>query len=75
MTGEEFQIDMGYVTVRALLHRGLLALLKHAYVFIRRRFEKRGPVWPCVAEELCRYRGSWCWGQPTSARAGTTRRS
>lgn len=31
ITGEEYQIIVGHMTVRAMLHRGLLSLLKHSW--------------------------------------------
>ncbi|CAE7720139.1 unnamed protein product [Symbiodinium sp. CCMP2592] len=52
MSGAELQIVVGHLTVRALIHRGLMSLLRHCYVFIEECYDKRVRLWPSVVEEL-----------------------
>ena len=35
LSGEELQVVVGHMTMRALLNRGLLSILRHIYVFIQ----------------------------------------
>lgn len=37
-------------------------MLKHSYTFMRRRFSWRGPVRPCVAQDIRRFRALLVWG-------------
>ena len=50
--GEQLQVVVGHMTVRALLHRGLMGILRHAYIFIEESYNKRVRLWPSVAEEM-----------------------
>ena len=57
ISGEELEVIVGHMTVRALLHRGLMGVLRHAYVFIRTTYRERQKLWPSVARELQLFRG------------------
>jgi len=52
MSGEELEVIVGHVTVRAMLHRGLLSILKHVYSFIADSYHFRQKLWPSVIKEL-----------------------
>ena len=56
ISGEEMQIIAGHLTVRALLRRGLLSVLRRIYVFIEQCYNKRVRLWNSVAKELCLFR-------------------
>lgn len=56
ITGEQLQVIVGHMTVRALLHRGLMGILRHSYVFIEECYEKRTRLWGSVVNELWMFR-------------------
>ena len=56
ITGEQLQVVVGHMTVRALLHRGLMCILRHAYTFIEQSYTKKQRLWPSVAEEMEMFR-------------------
>ena len=56
ISGEELQVVVGHLTMRALLHRGLLSVLRHVYVFIEQNYAKRTKLWPSVRRELEMFR-------------------
>ena len=56
LSGTELQVVVGHLTVRALIHRGLMSLLRHCYVFIDECYDKRTRLWPGVVQELRWYR-------------------
>ena len=56
LSGAELQIVVGHLTVRALVHRGLMGLLRHSYVFIEECYDRRARLWPSVVEELWWFR-------------------
>ena len=56
VSGEELQVVVGRLTMRALLHRGLLSVLRHVYVFIEQNYTKRTKLWPSVRRELEMFR-------------------
>ena len=40
------------MTVRALLRRGLMGIMRHVYVFIENSYDRRQRLWPSVVREL-----------------------
>ena len=52
ISGAEMQVIVGHLTIRAMLHRGLLCVLRHVYIFIEQNFSRRKRLWGCVREEL-----------------------
>ena len=52
MTGEELEVIVGHVMIRALLHRGLLSVLRYCYTLIRESYSCRQTSWRLVAREL-----------------------
>ena len=52
ISGAEMQVVVGHLTIRAMLHRGLLCILRHVYIFIEQNFDRRKKLWGCVREEL-----------------------
>ena len=42
ITGEQLQVIVGHMTVRALIHRGLMGII---YIFIEQSFEKKQRLW------------------------------
>ena len=52
ITGAELQVIIGHMTVRALLHRGLMCVLRHAYTFVEKSYTTRQPLWSSVVREL-----------------------
>ena len=51
-SGEELQVLVGHMTMRALLRRGLLSVLRHVYQFIQECYEHRTRLWPSVVREI-----------------------
>ncbi|CAK9091403.1 Protease PrsW (Protease responsible for activating sigma-W) [Durusdinium trenchii] len=62
ISGQELEVIVGHLTIRALLHRGLMSILRHAYVFIRRFYHQRHRLWASVALELRIFRGLMALG-------------
>lgn len=62
ISGQELEVIVGHMTIRALLHRGLMSILRHAYVFIRRFYHQRHRLWASVALELRIFRGLMALG-------------
>ena len=56
MTGEELEMIVGHITIRGLLHRGLLSVLRYCYIFIRESYHTRQALWRSVARELEMFR-------------------
>ena len=52
LSGSELQVLVGHMTVRALINRGLMGLLRHCYVFIEECYDRRTRLWPSVVAEL-----------------------
>lgn len=52
ISGEQLQVIIGHITVRALLHRGLMCILRHSYVFVEQSYTKKQRLWPSVAKEM-----------------------
>ncbi|CAE7763388.1 NHX3 [Symbiodinium sp. CCMP2456] len=52
MTGAELQVIIGHMTIRAVLHRGLMCILRHAYTFVEKSYTRRQPLWSSVVKEL-----------------------
>lgn len=52
INGEQLQVVVGHLTCRALIHRGLMSVLRHCYVFIEQSYDRRQRLWPSVAKEL-----------------------
>ena len=52
LSGEELEVLIGHMTSRALLHRGLMGVLRHSYVFVRTHYGQRRRLWPSVLHEL-----------------------
>ena len=52
MSGEQLQVVVGHMTIRALLHRGLFSIFRHVYQFIEKCYTVRCRLWKSVAEEV-----------------------
>ena len=52
ISGGELQKIVGHLTIRALLNRNLMGIMRHVYVFIEQNYERRVKLWKSVAEEL-----------------------
>ena len=52
ISGAELQVIVGHLTVRAVLHRGLMRITRHVYSFIEVSYSKRTRLWASVAKEL-----------------------
>lgn len=52
ISGEQLQVILGHVTVRALINRNLMGIMRHAYVFVEKCYAVRVRLWRSVAEEL-----------------------
>ena len=52
ISGEELQKIVGHLTIRALLNRNLMGIMRHVYIFIEQNYEKRVKLWKSVALEL-----------------------
>ena len=52
ISGEEFQKIVGHLTIRAMMHRGLMSILRHVYTFIEQCYSQRTRLWQSVADEL-----------------------
>ena len=52
LSGAELQVIVGHMTVRALLRRGLMGIMRHVYVFIENSYDRRQRLWPSVVREL-----------------------
>ena len=52
LSGEELQVIVGHMTMRSLLNRGLLSILRHIYVFIQENYLVRRSLWPSVVREI-----------------------
>ena len=52
LSGEELQVIVGHMTMRSLLNRGLLSILRHVYVFIQKNYLVRRRLWPSVLREI-----------------------
>ena len=56
LSGQELQVVIGHVTVRSLLHRGLMGIIRYAYAFIEKNYTRRTRVWGSVLQELYHFR-------------------
>ncbi|CAJ1446249.1 unnamed protein product, partial [Effrenium voratum] len=56
ITGEQLQVVVGHMTVRSLLHRGLMCVLRHSYTFIEQCYRRKTRLWKSVAWELRLFR-------------------
>ncbi|CAE7299586.1 UPF1 [Symbiodinium sp. CCMP2592] len=63
LSGAELEVLVGHMTVRALLHRGLMSILRHSYVFIRSNYHRRTRLWDSVIHELELFRNLMVLGQ------------
>ena len=63
LSGAELEVLVGHMTVRALLHRGLMSILRHSYVFIRANYTRRTRLWNSVVLELELFRNLMVLGQ------------
>ena len=52
ISGEQLQVVVGHITVRALLHRGLMGIFRYVYVFIESCYTRKQKLWKSVADEL-----------------------
>ena len=52
LSGEELQVIVGHITMRAMLHRGLLSVLRHVYQLIQECYASRTRLWPSVIREI-----------------------
>lgn len=57
ITGEELQVILGHITMRAMLNRQLMCILRHSYIYVQRSYTKRQTLWPSVRRELRQFRG------------------
>ena len=63
LSGAELEVLVGHMTVRALLHRGMMSILRHSYVFIRSNYDRRTRLWDSVIHELELFRNLMVLGQ------------
>ena len=56
ITGEQLQVIVGHITVRSLLHRGLMGILRHSYTFIEQCYKQKVRLWKSVANEIWLFR-------------------
>ena len=56
VTGEQLQVIVGHMTVRALIHRGLMGIMRYVYIFIEQSYEKKQRLWRSVAREISMFR-------------------
>lgn len=56
ISGEQLQVVVGHMTVRALLHRGLMGILRRAYVYIESSYSRKQRLWKSVADEIEMFR-------------------
>lgn len=56
ISGKELQVTVGHLTVRALLNRNLMGIMRHVYVFIEKNYTKRRKLWNSVLDELWLFR-------------------
>ena len=54
VTGREYEKVLGHITCHCLLRRDLFAFLQYSYDFVRRSYNRRQPLWQCVAAEVQR---------------------
>ena len=47
-SGAELQVLVGHMTIRALINRGLMGIMRHCYVFIEECYDRRVRLWPSV---------------------------
>lgn len=52
ISGRELQVVVGHLTVRALLNRNLMGIMRHVYVFIEKNYTRRRQLWKSVLDEL-----------------------
>ncbi|CAE7736810.1 unnamed protein product [Symbiodinium sp. CCMP2592] len=52
LSGEELEVLIGHMTSRALLHRGLMGILRPSYTFVRSNYTRRRRLWDSVRHEL-----------------------
>ena len=52
ISGRELDIVVGHMTVRALLHRDPMSVLRHAYVCIHSYYNQTYKLWASVALEM-----------------------
>lgn len=52
ISGEQLQMVIGHITVRCLLNRGIMCILRHAYVFVEQSYTRRQRLWKSVASEM-----------------------
>lgn len=57
LTGEQLQVVVGHITVRSLLNRSLMGVLRHSYVFIEQSYNSKQRLWKSVAREMDIFRG------------------
>lgn len=57
ISGEELEVVVGHITMRALLNRNSMGILRHTYVFVRQCYHHRRRLWRSVIQELEVFRG------------------
>ena len=75
ITGEELRVVIGHMTMRAMLNRQLMGILRHCYVFVQKSFlqdSRFGNQWH---RNFAFLEGSWFLGLRTSSQVGTLRSS
>ena len=63
ISGEELQVVLGHMTMRSMLNRSLLSILRHAYVFVAQCYKKRTRLWRSVALEMYLFRSLMILGE------------
>ena len=56
LSGGQFRVTLGHLTMRALLHRGPYCVLQHSYRFATHLGPRKGRLWKAVAEEMTIFR-------------------
>ena len=63
ISGEELQVVLGHMTMRSMLNRSLLSILRHSYVFVAQCYTRRTRLWSSVAHEMFLFRSLMVLGE------------
>ena len=63
ISGEELQVTLGHMTMRSMLNRSLLSILRHSYVFVAQCYTKGTRLWVSVAREMLLFRSLMVLGE------------
>ena len=63
ISGEELQVVLGHMTMRSMLNRSLLSILRHSCVFVAQCYTRRTRLWSSVAHEMFLFRSLMVLGE------------